>query len=357
MAKLSISNVYPDINLFINGGMQVAQRNTSQAASSGTSGNWIVDRWEFAESGAAVVTISQEVDAPTFAESGSQELYSGKIDVTTVDDSLGDTDYNCVLYQFEGQDILPYVGIPLTISFWLKATKTGTQTFGLKIPDGPYGYTWEDTITTTDTWEFFKHTFTIPAAYADPADIADDSTVGLRFYTALGLGADYQLDTTETWSDATGASFMGTSNQINHMDSTDNNFQLTNLKLQPGTIATPYVRRKFSDELALCQRYYEKSYAVDEDPGTITNEGRHIEYTTRNGSGNAAGYPWIVPKRTIPTVVIYNPISGAAGYLNNGGTTRVVVASNPSATGMSGMVITSGSTSYVTWHYTAEAEL
>jgi hypothetical protein len=46
----------------------------------------------------------------------------------------------------------------------------------------------------------------------------------------------------------------------------------TNIQLELGTVATPFERRSYGQELALCQRYYEKSAGVI-GGGLMTNTG------------------------------------------------------------------------------------
>jgi hypothetical protein len=45
---------------------------------------------------------------------------------------------------------------------------------------------------------------------------------------------------------------------VNVMDNTANDFFITGVQLEPGAVATPFERRIFGQELALCQRYYQQ---------------------------------------------------------------------------------------------------
>ena len=76
-----------------------------------------------------------------------------------------------------------------------------------------------------------------------------------------------------------------------------------------------YVPRMFAQELALCQRYFEKSYAIGTAPGTNTAAGVYGYCQQRNTQPNS-GFQAVffkVPKRASPTLTIYSPpgVSGS----------------------------------------------
>ena len=66
---------------------------------------------------------------------------------------------------------------------------------------------------------------------------------------------------------------------------TSGTWTIGNVQLEPGTIATPYERQIYSDQLIQCQRYYEKNTDI-----------------AANGSPSYTNVQWAVQKRTAPTV-------------------------------------------------------
>jgi hypothetical protein len=298
-------------NSIINPRMDIAQRHTSKASASGTSGNWIVDRFEYLESSAAVVTISRAEDAPTFAEAGVSTEHSAKIIVTTADASIAASDYAIIQYQFEGQDVWGLTGKPCTLSFWVKATVTGTSCVAFKAPAVPGYYIHEFTIAASEVWQKVELTMTIPAAYAATGEIENDNTTGLRIYWPLAAGTTHHGPVTDSWTDSTGVTYFSTSNQVNHLATTNNVYQITNVKLEPGSEATPIIPRLHEEELALCQRYYEKSYDPDVDPGTVTEAGVYIDFSQVTGT-MYMNIDFAVVKRSAPTVVPYSSVNGTA---------------------------------------------
>jgi len=113
--------------LIINGSMAVAQRGTSTASVT-TASYPACDRWNFAISSGGTWTVSQDTDVP----SGEGFSTSAKYDCTTAQGTLGAAAYIQHRQSIEGQNLqLLKKGTSnaetVTISFWVKATKTGTN--------------------------------------------------------------------------------------------------------------------------------------------------------------------------------------------------------------------------------------
>ena len=70
-------------------------------------------------------------------------------------------------------------------------------------------------------------------------------------------------------------------------------FYLTGVQLEPGTVATPFERRSYGQELALCQRYYEVVSALG---GTYNGTGGSLTISFATF--------WKVTKRTAPTATV-----------------------------------------------------
>ena len=142
-------------------------------------------------------------------------------------------------------------------------------------------------------------------------------------------------------------------------------FEVANIKLEAGVLATPLIPRLFGEELALCQRYYEKSYNLDTPPNTATpqgqmgqviqtNENTYIFETTR----------FAVEKRIVPTMVVYNANVAAgpgtvwnslAGNLTECGYHTSYIGTTSATFLAHSPTVTVGSRTQ--WHWTAEAEL
>jgi len=231
-------------NRIINGGMDIAQRGTSFAAIAG--GTYSLDRWGWQQSGAMVCTVSQSTDVPndTF-----QSSY--KVDVTTVDSSIAAGDYAVVSQSIEGYNVRDLIGATFTLSFWVKSPKTGTHCVTFRNSGLDRAFVKEYTIVTANTWEY--KTLTVTGGLITAGTWNWTSGKGLDLFFALAAGSTFQT-TADAWQ--TG-DFIATANQVNVMDNTANEFFITGVQLEPGPIATPFERRIYGQELALCQRYYE----------------------------------------------------------------------------------------------------
>jgi len=99
---------------------------------------------------------------------------------------------------------------------------------------------------------------------------------------------------------------------------TSGTWTIGNVQLESGPITTPFERRSYGAELALCQRYYEKSYDTETAPGTATATGCWCSVNL-----NAADFydfgrvQFRVTKRADPTTVGLWSTNGVAGQFYN----------------------------------------
>ena len=251
-------NVKP---LLINGSMDISQRGTSF-----TSNGYTLDRWTMDESSDAAVTVTQDTDVP----SGSGFAKSLKVDVTTADASIAAAQYCGFTQYFEGQNLqlLKYgtsSAENLTLSFWVKAVKTGTYCIRFVKEAGSgtrYETPIEYTISSGSTWE--KKVINLsPTAGSTSlitgaaAAIVNTNAAGYRIMFTLAAGTDYH-GTNNTW--VAGSNKMGTSSQVNGLDSTSNNFWVTGVQLEIGEYSStnipPFQHESYGDNLHRCARYY-----------------------------------------------------------------------------------------------------
>jgi hypothetical protein len=268
-------------NRIINGNMLIAQRGTSFAAIA--NGAYSLDRWRWGQAGAMVCTVSQSSDVPndTF-----QSSY--KADVTTVDTSIAAGDFAEIYHPIEGYNVRDLIGTTFTLSFWVKSPKTGVHCVSFRNSGTPdRSHVKEYTIATANTWEY--KTLTISGGLITAGTWNWTNGLGLLVSFTLAAGTTFQT-TADAWQ--TG-NFNATANQVNVMDNTANDFFLTGVQLEVGTVATPFERRSIGAEVDMCQRYFEVGFWTCSG---MTHVG--------NGDTRASFQTFLIQKRIVPTVAL-----------------------------------------------------
>jgi hypothetical protein len=106
-------------------------------------------------------------------------------------------------------------------------------------------------------------------------------------------------------------------------------------QLEPGTVATPFERRSYGQELALCQRYFCKTFDQSVQPaqntgnfnGALTNLAASSAFT-----GNAiVNWRYPIQMRATPSIFLYTPgtnTSFTACFTDSGGSYVAATATN-----------------------------
>jgi hypothetical protein len=91
-------------------------------------------------------------------------------------------------------------------------------------------------------------------------------------------------------------------------------FDLTGVQFEIGVGATPFEYRPYGLELLLCQRYYEKTFDVDQTPGVVTDSGSlYIPMAAASTTGCQYGsFQYKVQKKSSPTITAWS-VGGVSG--------------------------------------------
>ena len=130
-------------------------------------------------------------------------------------------------------------------------------------------------------------------------------------------------------------------------------FMLTN-----SNTALNYQDSTSAQTIAACQRFFEKSYNITVNPGSITYSGEHA-MAIPGGEPGALTSVFKASKRVAPTTTIYNPETGATGSAAGRTGTGNDIAVAASDIGVSAFsVLTSAVvTDYYVYHWTADSEI
>jgi hypothetical protein len=252
-------------NFVYNGDFKIWQRSDSTSSVNITNGGFQADRWK------AIHDVSPEgleFARSTDVPSGYGFANSLKITCDSADTSVSASHAVTLVQEFESQDLVPWrYGTAnaknLMLSFWVKTNLTGSHSIGLiKHDNTRYGIPINYTVSSADTWEK-KEILISPTAgstsliTASGGAIDNDNGHGASLIWNLASGSNYQ-STNNTWTTSIDKRIMGTSSDQNFVGSTSNNFYITGVQLELGSVATPFEHRSYADELARCQRYYYK---------------------------------------------------------------------------------------------------
>jgi len=299
-------------NRIINGGMVIDQRNNGASVSNTGATVFSVDRWKtLGTSASGVYSIQQDTNAPVGFSN------SLKFTVTTTDTSLTGGDRYSVHQPIEGYNISDFAfgtaaATDVTVSFWVRSSVTGTFGGALQNGDSTRSYPFTYAISVADTWEY--KTVTIPGDTSGTWGTGSDRE-GQLFW-ALGCGPD-RSGTAGAWASANYQTATGATNLMATNGAT---FYITGVQLEAGSVATPFERRPFGTELALCQRYYWRTTAAAAGPNLGLGYGAASSIVV-------AVFPCPVPMRAAPTAL--DQTGSASDYSVRTGTTNFVCASVP----------------------------
>ena len=257
-----------DKNLIINGEFIVDQRMGGAATAITPTGgvNYTTDRWHQSNNGGEAARITYQTISSDVPNANYRQ--SIKLDCTTAMGTPTGDNWMGFCQFVESQDIR-FLGHgtstakPITLQFWVKSTKTGIATVQLLRHDASREYLAEYTINASNTWE--KKTITIPGDTSG-TEAAFDNGRGFKLCFVLFAGSS-RHGTVNNWRAQNGGYFGASANQVNLLDSTSNNIFFTGIQLEEGTEATGFQHRSFGQELALCQRYYNKVFDMESQSG------------------------------------------------------------------------------------------
>jgi hypothetical protein len=304
----------PQPNLLINATTEIDQANEGAAiASSGGSLNaYVVDGFKVALNSTAAtkaaVSCQRASDAPT------GYAYSLKCTVTTAASSVAGGDYLIVALPIEADTIqdalLGTASAQSLCRQWQVKSSVGSYIYGWALQNFAQTRSFPnaETIAGANSWTAFSSCF---AGDTGGSWVTSGSGGGALLIVAVAAGSSFQ-GTGASWAGADTFATAAATNSI--LTTTSATFEITNAKLEISPLPTPFRRVGMQQELARCQRYYEKSWNLGTALATVTRVGDDGLYVQASATSTLALYPrFKVAKRATPTMTVYSPNSGASG--------------------------------------------
>jgi hypothetical protein len=332
--------------------MVIDQRNAG-ASVTPTNEQYTLDRWQAWRSQASKYSVQQNAGSVT-----PPTGFTNYLGVTSLSAySIVTSDYFILSQKIEGynfSDLGWGTANAKTVTLSFKVYSSLTGTFGGSIQNSAQSrcYPFSYTVSSANTWTDVS----ITIAGETSGTWLTTNGIGAYLWFGLGVASD-RSGTAGAWANAAYFSATGATSVVGTNGAT---LYITGVQLEKGTQATAFDYRDFGNELALCQRYFEKSYARGTVPATVTEVGS--AYTlVGNSAGNPASNVYFkVSKRTTPTELsFYSNVTGTIAKVRNStaGTDENPTAYGTSENGFAALGSTSTSATCFRFQWTAGSEL
>jgi hypothetical protein len=340
-------------NRIINGDMRIDQRNAGASVTITTTGGgqYTLDRWFGQASQSSKFSVQRNAGSVT-----PPTGFTNYLSVTSLSAySVTSGDYFSIkqsIEGFNGADLAFGTANAATVTMSFRVYSSLTGTFGGVLQNGAFNrsYPFTYAISSANTWTTVS--VTIPGDTS--GTWATDNSSGLVVIFGLGVGSTYS-GTAGSWS---GNNYISATGGTSVVGTNGATFYITGVQLEAGSVATPFERRSYGQELALCQRYYFKTFAQGTAPAQNVSANNLL--LTSGTSNYVSGIIFPVAMRTAPsTITTFNPFAANANFRVPGSATDITITgSSGSDWGITNFG-TSGATAPFNAHahFTASAEL
>jgi hypothetical protein len=278
-------------NRLINSAMVIDQRNAG-ASVTPASGQYTLDRWTFSLSQASKISTQQSSTAPAGFVNSSLITSLSSYSVSAGDLFLFEQHiegYNIADLGWGTADAKP-----VTLSFWVRSSLTGTFGGGIQNSAQTRSYPFSYTISSANTWTQIS----ITIAGETSGTWLKTNGIGMYVFFGLGVGSTYS-GTAGSWSTNNYLSATGATSVVGTNGAT---WYVTGVQLEKGSTATSFDYRPYGTELALCQRYYQPINSISALASSTTAIATNIQFA--------------VPMRATPTISITTTVTIYDGVSN-----------------------------------------
>jgi len=341
----------------INGNFDIWQRSNA-GLSNPANDTYTADRWKvrFSHSGVLPSDIqhNRNNEVINLAIKGSSSLHSYELGLDVAATGTAANDYYMISQFIEnGTSLLCGYSKKFTISFWAYSfadAKIGVyaeQTYGSggSPSDVLIGTTFvlKAEVKRKCTFTFDSFDFiTNPRNFSTGGQHNDTLVINLAFLWGGGGAGTVSafVDSAGVIQDFAGGGL----------------YYISEFQVCAGDQDLDFMPKSFGEELELCKRYFQKSYATDVAPGTATFDGSLylcVGTNTTNILGTACNLG--VSMARLPNITLFDDV-GNSGRCWRSGSNRVATANEASNSCFRVFTTDTTSSNSAHWHWTADAE-
>jgi hypothetical protein len=291
-------------NRIINGAMVIDQRNAGAEVNPAVNTTYYLDRWQATSTAASKFKIGQNAGAVTPPTGYINYLGCTSLSAYTA----GTSETFSVIQRIEGLNVSDLAwgtasASTVTLSFWVYSSLTGTFGGSLRNNGNTRSYPFTYTISSANTWTQASVT------------IAGDTSGTWLTTNGIGILVTFSIGTGATLSGTAGAwaaaDYRSATGAVSVVGTNTATWYVTGVQLEKGSTATSFDYRPYGTELALCQRYFTKSFATTVAPANSTAapyEGVGAGFIGGYFSSNFVPFP--VTMRAVPTMTYFSSPNG-----------------------------------------------
>ena len=315
-------------NRIINGDMRIDQRNNG---ASGTAAGYTVDRWQYSSNLAGKGQWQQGHNGPVGPSGFPYNLSFKSLSAYT----SAASDYFMLTQPIEADMVSDFAwgsaaAQAVTLSFWAYSTVSGAYSGAIGNAAGTRTYPFSYSIPTINTWT--RIVVIIPGDTTGAWVLSGNASAGYVSFD-LGCGSTYR-GSANAWASA---SYYGATGAVSVVATNAATFYVTGVKLEIGSVATPFNRQSLAKSMADCQRYY------------FLNNGIFFAVYAAAGANFSQSVILPVTMRASPTIAFVGP-----SYSNASGIGSFIISPNSTA-----IYATATAANTASWQagFTASAEL
>jgi len=224
-------------NRIINGNFDIWQRGTSFTGNEYGADRWIHNRVGTTHTASRQPFTLGQTDVP------NEPTYYCRTVVSSV---AGASNFSALVQFIE--DVRTFAGQQVTVSFWAKVDSTKNITIELQqnfgtggSPSAPVQGIGSTKVSIGTSWQKITVTATVPSI--------SGKTLGTTVNNYLGLAIFFDA----------GSDFNARTVSLGQQSGT---FDIAQVQIEPGSVATPFEQRPIGTELALCQRYFNRTRSI-----------------------------------------------------------------------------------------------